>query len=190
MLPKRVDTLVLNNILQYFVLETFSVSRVILLKSWIWIIPPWIVASLMTWQSILQKKISVSLLVWSVIRKSRVEALIQENLWTSASRIIKNYEQLSRTISKFQALFQNFEHYFFKSTFLRHVLSSFWLVSSSATGTCLATRFILLLGQKSDRDQTKKTIWRITYLLIGIYYIITSMLYIELKVYLGYKINP
>ena len=74
-LPKRVDTLVLNNILQYFVLETFSVSRVILLKSWIWIIPPCRLTDDMAVD--FTKKISVSLLVWSVIRKSRVEALIK-----------------------------------------------------------------------------------------------------------------
>ena len=39
--------------------------------------------------------------------------------------VIKNYEQLLRTISKFQALFQKVEHYL--STFC-FVLSPFWRI--------------------------------------------------------------
>ena len=71
--------------------------------------------------------VGVPLLVWSVIRKSSVEALMKLRMFMNiCNEVIKNYEQLWSTISKFQALFSTirapFEHFFC------HVLITFWRI--------------------------------------------------------------
>ena len=79
-------------------------------------------------------KFVVSLL-WSPIRKSRVKALIKPRIFMNICyEIIKNYEQLSSTISKFEAFFSKiwalFERFF----------AIFWALFSEfscAIRTCL-----------------------------------------------------
>ena len=105
--------------MQYFVVETFSVSRVILL-SWICIIPPCRLTVVMKmhnypfnlgnsrfWNK--QRWYSTSSLVRLLENKTK-------NVMNFCNEMIKNYEQLSSTISKFQAPFSK----------IRALFGTFW----------------------------------------------------------------
>ena len=76
----------------------------------------------------MEKKIGVSLLiVWLPITKSRGKALTKLRIFMNISAIIKNYEHLSSTISKFQAatfskIGAPFEHFF---AMFEHFLAKF-----------------------------------------------------------------
>ena len=129
--------------------NVFSKPHRVILLSWIWIIQPCPLNVVMKmhnypfkrgnsrfWK---KKNIGVSLVVWSPNGKSRVKALIKlEYLWTSAGEIIKNYEQLSSTISKFQTLVQNWKFKLCLSTFFAIFWARLLGEFSSAIGTCYA----------------------------------------------------
>ena len=125
--------------MQYFVVETFSVSRVILL-SWICIIPPCRLTVVMKmhnypfnlgnsrfWNK--QRWYSTSSLVRLLENKTK-------NVMNFCNEMIKNYEQLSSSISKFQAPFSK----------IRALFGTFFGMFWALFGVCSSA------NMPSDRD--------------------------------------
>ena len=100
----------------------------------VWLGRSWVYILIKSFSFCKKHSFGVSLL-WSPIRKSRVKALIKPRIFMNICyEIIKNYEQLSSTISKFEAFFSKiwalFERFF----------AIFWALFSEfscAIRTCL-----------------------------------------------------